>query len=683
MRPLKIIATDFLPFRGKVEIDLSDVHAATVTGKNGSGKSSFFVDAILFAVKGQARKRPEGLINDLSTTMSVDFYFQHREQCYLIQRSIEHTKQQQLKFFQIYDFATKVSKKEDLSERLLSETQQKLDDVLGISYNLLLSTSIAQQEDINRLFDLRPSERQDMIMEMLSLDYWEDKKVAVAKYLKDSDALDEKIEKVETTLAVVEGNVDVVQGEITSLRENLAPMVKLKGTLKEEIDAKQKEAGQAGERQTLQTEADVLGGKLLSTEERIKDLKKLPAKSLPQEQVEKLTEDIKVYQEMVITVAKKKEELTTERDDLRGKEIHVVSLMATQQDVNILTRVPCVGTDFHSKCQLLSQAKNTQTEILKYLAGLSHRFATLEDVHKFLGDRIGKINTSLEQLADADKSAIDRQKDAETEINEAKSMLRDIETGLELQKLADTIRDQRETLNHKINKLPQLDLSGLIRTQNKLEEVTEALSTTEKEIVGKEKERELNSKTVTGLKTELEKLRVEETRIASYQILHQAYSDIPAYLFGETIPHIEAYANEILTKIDPLKRIQLRPFKETKSGTQKKSLDVVGWTGTGLRDIENLSGSERFRQGLAIRVALARVNSEMYNTQIGFFIIDEGFGSLDPENVEAVKDVLREVSKQFDLFLVITHIEELKDTFDEEIHVETQKDGSKISILKH
>jgi len=112
-------------------------------------------------------------------------------------------------------------------------------------------------------------------------------------------------------------------------------------------------------------------------------------------------------------------------------------------------------------------------------------------------------------------------------------------------------------------------------------------------------------------------------------------------------------------------------------------LDVVGWTGTGLRDIENLSGSERFRQGLALRVALARVNAEMYNTQIGFFIVDEGFGSLDPENIDAVRPALQEVAKQFDLFLVITHIEELKDTFDEEIHVRADKNGSTINVLNH
>ncbi|MCH6575889.1 MAG: AAA family ATPase, partial [Bacteroidetes bacterium] len=112
MRPLKVIVEYFLPFRGKVEIDLSKVHAATVTGRNGAGKSSFFIDAILFALFGQARKRPEGLINDLSTKMEVDFYFQHREQYYLVERSIEHNKQQKLKFFLIG-----ANGREDLSER--------------------------------------------------------------------------------------------------------------------------------------------------------------------------------------------------------------------------------------------------------------------------------------------------------------------------------------------------------------------------------------------------------------------------------------------------------------------------------------------------------------------------------------------------------------------------------------
>ncbi len=678
MRPLKIIATDFLPFRGKVEVDLSDVHAATVTGKNGTGKSSFFVDASLFALFGQARKRPEGLINDLSTTMSVDLFFQHREQFYLVKRSIEHTKQQILKFYQIGSGG-----KEDLSERLLTETQKKLDEVLGISYGLLLSTSIAQQEDINRLFNLKPSERQDMIMEMLSLDYWVKKKAAISKHLKDSDALDAKIEGAETELAVAEGQVEVLREALTLQREKREPLIVNKGERKKQVMEKQAEAGVSADRQKLQTEYDTLSGKLEGREERLKELKKLPDKRELVGGVEKLIEDNKDIDKIINDICKNYEALTDQRAEVQAKILNVVSLMGRQENVKILTKVPCINTDYYDRCQLLSQGKATQKEITKYLQGLSGQFASLEDVKVSFEERVTKINQGLKRLDDANKIAVTRGKDTQVEMDEANSMIKDIDAGLELSKSTDVLRDQVETVRRRIVKLPEFDIGGLIQLQHELEDITKTISTIDTDIATKDKELELTLKVMAGIEAALETLRIEETRIASYQILNQAYGDIPAHLFGETIPHIEEYANEILAKIDPLKRIQLRPFKETKGGTQKKSLDVVGWTGTGLRDIENLSGSERFRQGLALRVALARVNSEMYNTQIGFFIVDEGFGSLDPENVEAVKDVLREVAKQFDLFLVITHIEELKDTFDQEIHIETHKDGSVINILKH
>lgn len=678
MRPLKVIVEDFLPFRGKVEIDLSKVHAATVTGRNGAGKSSFFIDAILFALFGQARKRPEGLINDLSTKMKVNLYFQHRDQSYLVERSIEHNKQQRLKFFLIG-----ANGREDLSERLLTETQKKLVDVLGISYGLLLSTSIAQQEDINRLFSLTANQRQDMITEMLSLDYWDKKKEVIAEHLKNSKELEDDIDKAQTELALADGQIETIQKVVSEHRDNLKPLLVKKNELSKQVSEKQAESAQVVERQRLQQEHSVLMGKLEGMEERIKDLLKLPTRLLVQEEVEKLTEDIKDFKMIATAADVQQEELKRQQEDLRRKDIEVASLMGQQQDVNILTLVPCVGTDYHAKCQLLSQAKDTQKEIVKYLEGLSNRYATLEDFQKYLHDRQDKIKEGLDRLTDAKNSAARRQVDAEGSLLESKSMLLDIDEGLALNKSADTLRDQIETLSRKIKRLPELDLEGLLQLQSDLTETIEDIGDIEKGIATGEKEQELVSKIIPKIKANLATYEAEETKIASYRVLNQAYSEIPAHLFGEAIPHIETYANEILGKIDPMKRIQLRPFKDTKSGTQMKALDVLGYTGTGLRDFENLSGSEKFRQGLAVRAALARVNAEMYNTQIGFFIIDEGFGSLDEENVDIVKDVLREVAKQFDLFLVITHIEALKDTFDEEIHVSSLKDGSHIDILKH
>src|SRR5262249_38760928 len=72
------------------------------------------------------------------------------------------------------------------------------------------------------------------------------------------------------------------------------------------------------------------------------------------------------------------------------------------------------------------------------------------------------------------------------------------------------------------------------------------------------------------------------------------------------------------------KAVQLRSFRTTDKGTQQKSLDVIGMTPTGNRDFDNLSGSEKFRQSPALRIAISRYNKERNNVTIDFFVVDEG-----------------------------------------------------------
>jgi len=154
-------------------------------------------------------------------------------------------------------------------------------------------------------------------------------------------------------------------------------------------------------------------------------------------------------------------------------------------------------------------------------------------------------------------------------------------------------------------------------------------------------------------------LKAKEKQQANYTALHRAYNEIPSLLFEEAIPTIEQYTNEILDLIMPGRRVQLRSFRETKAGTQQKSLDVVGMTPTGNCDFSNLSGSEKFRQSLALRIAIARYNKERNNVTIDFFVVDEGFGSLDGENIVKTKQALKELASRFDLFLIITHVDRL------------------------
>ena len=92
-----------------------------------------------------------------------------------------------------------------------------------------------------------------------------------------------------------------------------------------------------------------------------------------------------------------------------------------------------------------------------------------------------------------------------------------------------------------------------------------------------------------------------------------------------------------------------------------------------------LSGSAKFRAALALRIAFSKVLTELYDTPLDLFILDEGLGSLDKSNLPLIKQSLRDVATAFKLFLMITHIEELEDTFPTEIRLQRQAPYLQIS----
>jgi DNA repair exonuclease SbcCD ATPase subunit len=78
------------------------------------------------------------------------------------------------------------------------------------------------------------------------------------------------------------------------------------------------------------------------------------------------------------------------------------------------------------------------------------------------------------------------------------------------------------------------------------------------------------------------------------------------------------------------------------------------------------SGMERFISGLAIRVALINVcNLPRPN----FLVVDEGFGSLDSENMTSMFMMFNYLKTQFDFVMVISHIDSMRDIVDQLIEI--------------
>src|SRR5512141_247078 len=97
MIPLKLSINGFLSYRKLTELDFQTFDLACIAGQNGAGKSSL-LDAMTWALFGQARKRDESLINSACDAAEVRFTFGYENNFYRIQRTMPRGKTSILEF---------------------------------------------------------------------------------------------------------------------------------------------------------------------------------------------------------------------------------------------------------------------------------------------------------------------------------------------------------------------------------------------------------------------------------------------------------------------------------------------------------------------------------------------------------------------------------------------------------
>ena len=66
--------------------------------------------------------------------------------------------------------------------------------------------------------------------------------------------------------------------------------------------------------------------------------------------------------------------------------------------------------------------------------------------------------------------------------------------------------------------------------------------------------------------------------------------------------------------------------------------------------------------------------------QLRTLFVDEGFGTQDEAGRQRLVEAINSVQGQFDLLLVITHIDELRDVFPVQIEVSKTPDGSRVRL---
>lgn len=274
--------------------------------------------------------------------------------------------------------------------------------------------------------------------------------------------------------------------------------------------------------------------------------------------------------------------------------------------------------------------------------------------------------------------------EAESQINKERENLASAEeTILVLQSRLETDSAEIRKLKEEVKNLPEVKLQ-LQKAEAKQKQAEETLKN-RRDLVYRLKARldalaELENK-LTDEESRLKTVASEESTLKN---LAQAFGKkgIQGMLIEMAIPEIETEANRILGRMtDNRMALKLESQKLKKTGGTAETLDINISDEVGTRDYEMYSGGEAFRIDFALRIALSKLLANRSGAPLPTLIIDEGFGTQDNIGLEKVKEAINAIQDDFEIILVITHIDELKNAFNNRIEVTKTPEGSSVSII--
>ena len=159
-----------------------------------------------------------------------------------------------------------------------------------------------------------------------------------------------------------------------------------------------------------------------------------------------------------------------------------------------------------------------------------------------------------------------------------------------------------------------------------------------------------------------------QSRLFDFYLNALSKDGVSYELIEKALPMIEGEVNNILAQIVEF-GMQLE--------MDGKNINAYLVYGDQRWSLEMCSGMERFISGLAIRVALINVcNLPRPN----FLVIDEGFGTLDSENLQSLFMLFTYLKTQFDFVMIISHIDSMRDVVDDLITIKKEKGFSNVKF---
>lgn len=670
----KISWDNMMNYGEENSIDLEKVSGLVgIFAPNASGKSSIF-DIMLQALFDKISKevpRNIDLVNDNKDVGTMGIEFEAGGQPYAIERTIERIHYGQRKFTETkqwgktsLDFS---SVDESLNGTTRPETEKSIRQLIGTFEDFCLTTMVSQNPVFGLpgggdILNCRETDRRKILFRFLDLDAYEriasavkdDLKELMGKYKGlDRETLETNLEKTVKEKDRIEAGISVSRAELTVKEQMLDEMNQLLTKLNVESGltllgqlATATNAVEANSRLLQHTNMDIkrvetsLLDQWAAKGRLLKDRPTAP--SVPLEELRDSINKVRSDRESVAA--------NLSRDSMK-RDRGVKSLKT-------LDEVPCEGK--YPTCKFISEASSFVLER-----------KDVEDAIDQLTEKSDVLNIELSRLDDmyvVHKHVLDWERDlskVELEI----SRLNNVQTS------ATTERDRLRAIDAELNA--------------KLLELQAQMAAFEAEdITGRAAERAKLAKFVKDRRTEIDRMlksvgaidsqidQIKESlatldglreRVLMHERLLEmcGKNGLPYRILALVLPVINAEIAKILGGI-----VKFSVFFEDDPEEQTVSL-YIRYGDYKSRPLSLGSGAEKFISSLAIRAALLSVSS-LPKTDL--LIIDEGFGKLDPEYLEALQRMFEYLKEAFGTVFIVSHVDFMRDIVDHSIEI-ASRDG--------
>lgn len=683
------------------EIDFSMFSSALLIGNtegdysksNGSGKSAVF-EAVLWCLFNKSRAAMmDDIIRWGEKTCSVDLEFSHNDVKYLVTRARNRMNStSSVEFFLL----GKDGEWQNISCSTSGDTNLKIEELIKLEYKTFINSVYFRQNDISEFAESDPSKKKEILKSIVDISRWDDYEKGARKKVRD----------INTECKVLRGAVsdydDVVERlsmtalQISEAEKNTLSLVGRYQSVTDEITS-------------LDSKYVVLKKSLdTDTYDRvIDDLKKLGLEK------ESLDKKIATTKQGVEAYEKDKASLEGEADSLNS-ELSGRSVLSLEDGKIEALRTQLIH--FKSK-------KSSSQEVLRALEEreiLVGECYTCEqpisdEVHSRLKcDHDSRKDHYTEQFSGANDKILSLEgqlEDSISEERENKDIVRIISkidsVQYKLNLINDSLRREVDALSLSCDKLSQIvfkiknnmdilesikndDFQGLRAKLKKLKrdrDETKALISEQDKEAGRLAERHsVLSQRESKMQKDKEKILKKLKRVALFEKLGKMFGKggIQTILLDFVIEDLEETANGILSSIcNEPSVIVLDTQRPGADGVSIiETLDLKVRKDGHLQNFKSLSGGEKFRISLALRVALSDISSRYGGSSLEFLLLDEVNSPLDRYGVETLfVSVIKSLEDRYKI-LVITHDESLKEKFDNVIDVTKVNGESELEFLK-